>query len=73
MAMESQVTDVLDLLTVEDAAKRLRIGRTSMYHLVSTGEVESVKVGRLRRVPPECIAEYVARLRSAERPDSAAA
>jgi excisionase family DNA binding protein len=51
------------LLTVEEAAKRLRIGRTSMYRLVSTGAIETVTVGRLRRVPPECLAEYVARLR----------
>jgi excisionase family DNA binding protein len=51
------------LLTVEEAAERLRIGRTSMYRLVSTGAVETVTVGRLRRVPAECLAEYVARLR----------
>jgi excisionase family DNA binding protein len=41
------------LLTVEEAAERLRIGRTSMYRLVSTGAVETVTVGRLRRVPAE--------------------
>lgn len=51
------------LLTVEEAAQRLRIGRTSMYHLVSTGAIETVTIGRLRRVPAECLAEYVARLR----------
>ena len=51
------------LLTVEEAAERLRIGRTSMYRLVSTGAIETVTVGRLRRVPAECLAEYVARLR----------
>jgi excisionase family DNA binding protein len=51
------------LLTVEEAAKRLRIGRTSMYRLLSTGEIETVTVGRLRRIPPECLAEYVAKLR----------
>jgi excisionase family DNA binding protein len=54
----------LILLTVEEAAVRLRIGRTSMYRLVATGTVESVTVGRLRRVPVECLAEYVNRLRS---------
>jgi excisionase family DNA binding protein len=52
------------LLTVEEAAQRLRIGRTSMYRLVSTGAIETVTVGRLRRVPAECLAEYVARLRA---------
>jgi excisionase family DNA binding protein len=62
--MSSQAaTETAVLLTVEEAAERLRIGRTSMYRLVSTGAVESVMVGRLRRVPAECLAAYVARLR----------
>jgi excisionase family DNA binding protein len=53
------------LLTVEEAARRLRIGRALLYRLISSGELESVKVGRLRRVPAECLPEYVAVLRSA--------
>ena len=31
-----------------------------MYRLVLTGEVESVDVGRLRRIPVECLDEHVA-------------
>ena len=30
------------LLTVEEAAKRLRLGRTFVYRLISSGELESV-------------------------------
>lgn len=51
------------LLTVEEAARRLRIGRTTCFKLVITGEIESVTVGRLRRVPPDALPAYVARLR----------
>lgn len=51
------------LLKVEEAAKRLGIGRTKMYSLVMSGEIESVPVGRLRRIPAECLHEYVQRLR----------
>lgn len=51
------------LLTVEEAAERLRLGRTLVYRLISSGQLESVTVGRLRRVPAGCLAEYVARLR----------
>ena len=57
-------TDVTPLvLTIEQAAQQLGIGRTLMYALVSSGEVESVTIGRLRRIPAECITEYVDRLR----------
>lgn len=52
-----------ELLTVEEAARRLRIGRSLLYRLIASGELESVKVGRLRRVPAECLPEYVAGLR----------
>ncbi|WP_073255282.1 helix-turn-helix domain-containing protein [Cryptosporangium aurantiacum] len=55
------------VLTVEEAARHLRIGRTSMYALVSSGEVESVTIGRLRRVPRSALDDYVNRLRSAGR------
>ena len=51
------------VLTVEQAARRLGIGRTLMYALVTSGEIESVTIGRLRRIPAECLTEYVNRLR----------
>src|SRR5687768_15854500 len=55
------------LLTVEEAARRLRIGRTTCYALVTSGEIESVTVGRLRRVPADAVPAYVAKLRGAAR------
>ena len=39
------------LLRIEEAALRLGIGRTSMYRLIMTGDVESVHIGALHRVP----------------------
>ncbi|GGL98218.1 hypothetical protein GCM10010129_47430 [Streptomyces fumigatiscleroticus] len=56
----------LVLLKVEEAARRLRIGRTTCYALIRSGELESVPVGRLRRVPADAPAAYVARLRAAQ-------
>ncbi|MCM2420204.1 excisionase family DNA-binding protein [Streptomyces sp. RKAG293] len=53
----------LVLLTVEEAARRLRIGRTTCFKLVQVGEIESVTVGRLRRVPIEALPAFVSALR----------
>jgi excisionase family DNA binding protein len=50
------------LLTAEEAAEELRIGRTRMYALIASGEVISVKVGGSRRVPYDELAAYVKRL-----------
>lgn len=69
---EPETTDAFDptlvLLTVEEAARRLRIGRTTMYALIASGAVESVPVGRLRRVPPDALHTYVAHLRQTATP-----
>lgn len=62
------------LLTVEAAASQLSIGRTTMYALIKAGAVESVLVGRLRRVPADALARYLERLRTAfPKPDDSAA
>jgi excisionase family DNA binding protein len=52
------------VLTIEEAAECLGIGRTLMYSLVTAGEVESVRIGRLRRVPIDALDRYVAGLRA---------
>jgi excisionase family DNA binding protein len=51
------------VLTIEEAAQALGIGRTLMYALVMSGEVESVRIGRLRRIPIDALDLYVAGLR----------
>ncbi len=54
------------LLKVEEAAIRLGLGRTIVWGLVSSGELESVTIGRSRRVPVEALDAYVERLRTGE-------
>lgn len=50
------------LLTVEDAAARLSISRTRMYALLKTGDVTSVQLGRLRRIPASELDAFTAHL-----------
>ena len=52
-----------ELLTPQEAAARLRISRTRVFELVARGELESVKIGRLRRILPSSLPAYVARRR----------
>lgn len=49
------------LLTVDEAARRLALGRTAVYRLIMTGELVSIKVGGSRRVPAKALAEFVER------------
>jgi excisionase family DNA binding protein len=50
------------LVTVEEAATLLRIGRTTTYELVMSGRLQSVKVGRRRLVVRDGVQRYVGEL-----------
>lgn len=52
------------MLTAEEAARRLAVGRTAVYALIKSGELATVLIGRSRRVPTEALEEYVRSLRS---------
>lgn len=47
------------VLKVEDLAKVLSIGLNSAYELVRSGQVRSVKVGRIYRIPKSAVDEYL--------------
>ena len=51
------------LLRVDEVADRLGLGRTLVYGMVLEGKIESVKIGRARRVPVAAVEAYVKRLR----------
>lgn len=52
------------LLTVEEAADRLCIGRTLMYELIRDGAINTITVGRLRRIEPEALTEFISNRKS---------
>jgi excisionase family DNA binding protein len=55
------------LLTVEEVAEALHIGRTRVFALIAAKEITSVKIGNLRRIPVDAVREYAARLVELER------
>ena len=51
------------LLTVEEAARRLHVSRTVVFELLRRNELESIRIGRCRRVPVQALDAYVQRQR----------
>jgi excisionase family DNA binding protein len=51
------------LLTVPEVMAVLRLGRCTVYDLIRSGRLESVKVGRSRRVPAAAVDAFVCQLR----------
>ncbi len=53
------------LLTPTEAATALGIGRSKVYELMQTGQLESVHIGACRRVPAEAVHSFLLQLRAA--------
>ncbi len=51
------------LLTPKEAARQLSLAPSTLYQLLLRGEVESVTIGRSRRIPMSALTAYVDRLR----------
>jgi excisionase family DNA binding protein len=59
----------LILLTVNEAATRLGLGKTKVYELLTSGELASVRIGAARRIPIRALEEYVERLLADQLPE----
>ncbi len=55
------------LLSIDEAADALGIGRSRLYEEVSAGRLRSLKVGRRRLVPASAITAYIESLADGER------
>jgi excisionase family DNA binding protein len=54
-----ELTDLV--LTVDEAAERLRVSRWSVYNLIRSNQLRTVKIGRRRLVPVAALDEFLAR------------
>jgi len=54
------------LLSPEEAAEVLGVGRSRVYDLMRTRELLSVRIGKSRRVPVAAVQSYVERLTELE-------
>jgi excisionase family DNA binding protein len=50
------------LLTVDEVATTLQLGRTLIYDLLRRGDLASIKIGNRRRIPAAALDAFVARL-----------
>lgn len=49
------------LLTVTDAASTLRVGRTTIYTLISRGDLDALKIGSATRITRASVARLIQR------------
>jgi len=51
---------------VNDAARMIGIGRTKLYELIASGEIEAIKLGKSTRIMTASLHELVMRRRGPE-------
>ncbi|GAA3168084.1 helix-turn-helix domain-containing protein [Nonomuraea roseoviolacea] len=59
----------MEAYKVEQVAKRLNVGRDKIYELIRTGQLKSVKIGKLRRITDQHLADFIASLEDRSRND----
>lgn len=57
--MDANHDNLSIVLTVEEVSQLLCIGRNTAYELVRSGQICSVKVGRIYRIPRAAVDEYL--------------
>jgi excisionase family DNA binding protein len=50
--------------TVEETARLLRVGRTTVFFLIKSRQLRSMTIGRARRISASALAEFIAQCES---------
>lgn len=53
------INDYPDVLTPEETMAVLNIGKNSIYKLLQTGELKSIKIGKQYRIPKKYLLQYI--------------
>ncbi|MPM08403.1 hypothetical protein SDC9_54715 [bioreactor metagenome] len=51
--------NINNILTVEDARKELKVGRTTMYKLIVDNKIKHFHIGKAIRIPKSSLIEFV--------------
>ena len=62
--MNTTTNPVRLLLTIRETADALGLGRSTVYELITAGELEVVRIGRSARIPVAAVEQFVQRHRS---------
>lgn len=57
--MEKNIYEDLQLLTVADTMKLLKVSKNTVYNYLNSGALKSIKIGHARRITPEALREFI--------------
>lgn len=48
-----------DIVTPEQVMKMLGIGKNTVYHLLNSGEIKSIRIGNRHKIPKIYVIDYI--------------
>lgn len=51
--------DFDDILTIDELAELLKIGKNTTYRLINSGQIKSIRIGKTHRIPKESVNQYI--------------
>ena len=48
-----------DILTVKELCEILGIGKNTAYRLLKSGEIKSIRIGKVYKIPKESLIKYI--------------
>jgi excisionase family DNA binding protein len=63
--------DPQELITIEEAVRRLSLSRTVVYRLMDQGELRFMRMGRARRILASSVSDFVRKYADGEVPGRA--
>lgn len=55
----TELSEYKDILKIEDMIKILHISKGKAYSLVKNGEIKSLRIGRIIRIPKFALVDYI--------------
>jgi len=51
-----------DVLSVKQLCEILDIGKNTAYRLLQSGEIKSIKIGKVYKIPKKYVKEYISKI-----------
>lgn len=61
LTRENTFKDYPDIVSVNQMIEMLGIGRNKAYELLANGCIDSIRIGRIHKIPTQSIIEYINR------------
>jgi len=55
-----------DILSVKEVQRILKIGKNQAYELVTSGDIQSIRIGRVYKIPKTYLLNYIMRYEGKE-------